>query len=74
MKKQLSILTFTLMYATFFAQVGINTSNPHTSSALDVQSDLKGLIVPRLTSTAVTNLSSSASEGLIIFDKDQKNF
>ncbi|MFP3592735.1 hypothetical protein [Chryseobacterium sp. SIMBA_038] len=74
MKKKLSLLTFTLMYTTFFAQVGINTSNPHTSSALDVQSDTKGLIVPRLTSTAITSLASSASEGLIVFDKDQKKF
>lgn len=74
MKKRLSLLAFTLMHTVFFAQIGINTTNPHTSSALDVQSDTKGLIVPRLTTTAVTSLASSASEGLIVFDKDQKKF
>ncbi|WP_048511286.1 hypothetical protein [Chryseobacterium sp. FH2] len=74
MTKKLSLFTLVLMYSSAFSQVGINTDTPNSSAALDVNSDTKGLIVPRLTTAAVTSLSSTASEGLIVFDKEKKIF
>ncbi|MEC3877672.1 Calx-beta domain-containing protein [Chryseobacterium salviniae] len=58
----------------YFSQVGINTKTPHPSSILDIESDTKGLVVPRLTTAAVNNLAATASEGLIVFDKEKKTF
>jgi len=57
-----------------FCQTGINTRTPHNSAELEVQSDTKGFLPPRLTSAAISSLSSTAAEGLIVFDKDKKLF
>lgn len=57
-----------------YSQVGINTANPHVSAELDVSSTTKGLLVPRLSTSAITALSSTASEGLIVFDTNRKIF
>lgn len=54
--------------------VGINNANPNVSAVLDITSDTKGLLIPRLTTAAVANLSSTASEGLMVYDKDKHNF
>ncbi|WP_066441296.1 hypothetical protein [Chryseobacterium sp. CCH4-E10] len=74
MKRKLFPLLFLIFPVILFSQVGINTQTPHSSSVLDIQSDTKGLVVPRLTTVAVTSLSSTASEGLIVFDKEKKTF
>lgn len=74
MTRKLIAITLISTYATFYSQVGINTPTPHASSALDVNSDTKGMLIPRITTAAVNNLSMSASEGLIVFDKDLKAF
>lgn len=43
------ILFFALMTSSLaLAQVGIGTNNPHPSAALDIQSNNKGLLVPRV--------------------------
>ncbi len=55
-----------------FAQnVGINTdgSTPDNSAMLDVKSTSKGLLVPRMTATQKTNISSPAT-GLMIYQTD----
>lgn len=57
-----------------FCQTGINTRTAHNSAELEVQSDTKGFLPPRLTSAAISTLSSTAAEGLIVFDKDKKLF
>jgi hypothetical protein len=49
--------------------LGIGTTNPDTSSALDVSSTTKGMLVPRLTSTQRIALSMPAS-GLIVYQTD----
>ncbi len=54
--------------------IGINTSTPHKSSVLDITSDTRGLLLPRLMTAAVNDLSSTAAEGLIVYDKEQKKF
>jgi hypothetical protein len=74
MKRKLFPLLLIISPLLIFSQVGINTQTPHSSSVLDIQSDTKGLIVPRLTTAAVNNLAATASEGLIVFDKEKKTF
>lgn len=74
MKRKLFPLAFIIYPILFFSQVGINTQTPHPSSVLDIQSDTKGLVVPRLTTAAINTLAATASEGLIVFDKEKKTF
>lgn len=74
MTKKLFLFTFFLISCLIFSQVGINTVTPHPSSVLDLNSDTKGFLVPRLTTAAVGNLSTTASEGLIVFDREKKIF
>lgn len=73
MKKIISILSL-VFYFTCFCQVGINTNTPAPSAILDINSDTKGVLVPRLTTTNITTLSSTAAEGLIVYDKQKKIF
>jgi uncharacterized protein (TIGR02145 family) len=49
------------------AQVGINTASPHASAALDVTSNNKGLLPPRMTTGQRDAIASPAS-GLIIYN------
>jgi hypothetical protein len=49
------------------AQVGINTTNPHTSAALDVESTNKGFLPPRMTTNERDDIENPA-EGLTIFN------
>lgn len=51
------------------AQVGINTTTPDSSAALDATSTTKGVLLPRITNlSTVTNPAT----GLIIFDTNKK--
>jgi len=56
-----------------FAQVGITSdgSEPHNSAMLEIKSTDKGLLPPRMNSTARDAISSPA-EGLIIYNTDTK--
>jgi hypothetical protein len=60
---QLVLLPSILIYA----QVGIGTTIPDASSALDVSSTSKGFLMPRLTTTERDNVSLPAT-GLMIFN------
>jgi hypothetical protein len=53
--------------------VGINTTTPHNSSVLDVNSTTKGMLVPRMT-TVQRNAIASPAMGLLLFDTDLKQF
>ena len=56
MKKTL-VLVLALFGTNYInAQVGINTSNPDPSAALDIQSTTGGLLIPRLTASEKTQL------------------
>ncbi|GHC49791.1 hypothetical protein GCM10008083_11730 [Ulvibacter litoralis] len=55
------------------AQVGIGTSLPDPSSALDISANNKGLLIPRLT-TVERNAIASAANGLLIFNTDSDEF
>ena len=58
-----------------YSQVGINTANPHTSAALDIQSGngSKGILIPRMTSLERNSISNPA-ESLLVFDLTEKAF
>lgn len=47
--------------------VGIGTTTPNSSAALDITSTTKGLLLPRMTTTQ-RNAISSPTAGLVIFN------
>ena len=51
---------------TTYAQIGIGTTSPAATAALDIESTTKGLLIPRLTQTQRDAIQSPAS-GLMIF-------
>ncbi|MFD0860664.1 tail fiber domain-containing protein [Sungkyunkwania multivorans] len=59
-----------LIFATSFGQVGIGTTTPDTSSALDITSTDSGLLIPRvaLTSTASAGPITSPATALVIYN------
>lgn len=54
MKKKITIVLF-FYFNCLFAQVGIGTTNPNSSSILDITATDKGLLLPRLNLVATTN-------------------
>ena len=54
-----------------YAQVGIGTENPNPSAILDIESNGKGVLIPRMTESE-RNLISPAvgSEGLLVYQTD----
>lgn len=82
MKKKLLLLSL-ICTSSVFAQVGITDSsdaNEFTTTAieesavLEIRSDSKGLLLPRLTTSAITTLESTAVAGLMVYDTDQQCF
>jgi hypothetical protein len=64
------LLLFTILFVhiTLTAQnVGINTTTPDASAALEVAATNKGLLVPRMTTVQRTAIASPAT-GLLVFD------
>jgi hypothetical protein len=60
------------LYSAAAQSVGIGTSTPHTSAALEINSSSKGLLLPRVNDT---NSISSPAKGLIIYrNADNKNW
>lgn len=62
-----------LLYYTISGQVGIGTQSPDSSALLDLNSPNKGLLVPRLTTSAQTSIKNPAA-GLLIFNLDFLKF
>jgi hypothetical protein len=56
-----------LISSNLYAQIGIGTTTPDNSSALDISSTTKGLLMPRLT-TLERDLIVSPATGLMIFN------
>ena len=51
------------------AQIGINNSNPDANSILDLKSNNKGLLIPRLSTTDREAMSSvKFSQGMMVYD------
>ncbi len=51
----------------FCQNIGMGTTLPHTSSALDITSTTKGLLIPRMTSPGITAIANPA-KGLMVYD------
>ena len=70
--KQIKFLAFALFaVAITNAQVGIGTTNPDASAVLELKTSDKGLLIPRLTTTEITAITSPA-EGLIVYNVTEK--
>ncbi|MFT6050239.1 MAG: hypothetical protein ACI9KI_001978, partial [Patiriisocius sp.] len=65
-RKYFLLLLTVLPVSSLYAQVGVGTTTPDTSSILDVSSTSKGLLMPRLTTTERDNITLPAT-GLMIF-------
>ncbi len=70
--KKIQILVMMLMTSHFiFAQgIGIGTTTPDASAALEIQSSSKGLLIPRM-GTGQRKQIPNPAVGLIIFDTDK---
>ncbi len=72
------IITSYLLLTTYYftqAQVGINEDNsqPDASALLDIKSNDKGILIPRMTTAQRTAINNPA-EGLMVYDTDTKSF
>ncbi len=75
MKKITVLLSFVFPALVFAQSVSINTdaSAPHGSAILDIKSDSKGLLTPRLTTLQRTSIAGPAT-GLTVFDMDTYSY
>ncbi|HIB36480.1 hypothetical protein [Mesonia sp.] len=72
MKKNLPLLLILcLIFCSYssFGQVGINTTNPDASSALEIESTTSGLLIPRMTTTEIEAIVDPAPS-LLVYDTD----
>ncbi|MET2986169.1 hypothetical protein [Aureibaculum conchae] len=71
--KKIILFIFTIIAsATCFAQVGIGTTTPDASSALEIESTDKGLLIPRMTTVQRAAIATPAL-GLLVYDTDTKS-
>lgn len=64
----MKFILFQLFFVIFthcFGQIGIGTTNPHSSALLEIKSNTKGFLVPRVVDDSYIN---NPTEGLIIYD------
>jgi len=74
--KLILLLTITFfLFSTGTSQVLISgsTGNPDNSAMLEIQSNSKGVLIPRLT-TAERNGISTPAEGLLVYDSNLQSF
>jgi hypothetical protein len=69
MKQFFTFLAAVVFTATTFAQVGIGTTNPDGSAALDITSTTKGLLIPRMTNVQRQAISNPVA-GLMVYVTD----
>jgi hypothetical protein len=69
MKQFFTFLAVVLLTAATFAQVGIGTTNPDGSAALDITSTTKGLLIPRMTNAQRLAIASPVA-GLLVYVTD----
>jgi len=69
MKQIYTLLAAAVFTASTYAQVGIGTTNPNSSAALDITSTTKGLLIPRMTNAQRQAISNPAA-GLQVFVTD----
>ncbi|AJR03672.1 hypothetical protein [Siansivirga zeaxanthinifaciens] len=72
--KKISLFLILVLYHFYnYAQVGIGTTNPNSSSILDITSTNSGVLLPRLTNSQESAIVSPET-GLVIFNTDRKEF
>lgn len=71
-KNVLLLIAFLFSISIASAQVGIGTTEPDSSSVLDVFSNERGFLFPRLTTTQ-RNLINSPAEGLMIYNTTENS-
>ena len=71
--KFLLLLLFVCCNYTMFAQVGIGTTSPNSSSILDITSTDKGMLAPRMTTAQRVAISTPAN-GLLVYDTTENAF
>ncbi len=80
MKKETVLLIIIIAFLGFSpllrAQVSINDdgSPPHASAMLEIKSNNKGLLIPRMSSAQRIELGAIATAGLIVYDTDLELF
>ncbi len=69
MKKKLLVwpILFMVSYCSFSQSVGIGTSMPDVSAALDITASNKGLLIPRMSLTSINAIPNPA-RGLLVYD------
>lgn len=70
MKLNAIIIVTLLAFQFGNAQIGMGTDAPDSSAALDVYSDAKGLLIPRLSSTEISEISYPA-KGLMVYNTNE---
>jgi hypothetical protein len=74
MKNLLFFLLAIVTYSNGWSQnIGIGTAAPNASAMLEISSNNKGLLIPRLTSSQ-RNAIASPAKGLMAFDSSQNSF
>ena len=75
MKTLFPLLTLLFFSFSLMAQVGINTPAPDPKSVLDLKSNTKGLLIPRMTKTQreAMSLGSGFVQGMMVYDTDLDN-
>ncbi|MBC7936422.1 MAG: tail fiber domain-containing protein [Rhizobacter sp.] len=75
MKAIFSVFFFFAGFHTLSAQnsVGIGTSTPNANAVLEIKSNNKGLLMPRLANAARNNMTG-VSKGMIVFDSTYNSF
>ena len=69
MKQFFTLLAAVLLTAITSAQVGVGTTTPDASSALDITSTTKGLLIPRMLAGDRTAIDTPAT-GLMVYQTD----
>ena len=68
MKKLLLLFTFCFTFFASYAQsVGIGTTAPNNNAMLEIRSNTKGVLMPRL-STASRNAMTNVQKGMMVYD------
>jgi hypothetical protein len=70
MKQIITSLVFISCSLFSYSQnVGVGTNAPHASAALEVKDSARGILIPRMTATQRTSITSPA-EGLMVYQTD----
>ena len=70
MKKNAIVILLLLSSISNFAQIGIGTTTPNSSTILHVESTDKGILIPRVSSSDIV----SPANGLLIFETNDNAF